>query len=341
MAKSLQNSQRIIPWILILLIGWLGTVEAHASERVFKLGDNDSYLVVHEDGSIFGFGGSLDAEGVEEVPGDCGLRKPSEWNLPAELKQRLDHYKAIAVSLDSAQLEGWRATDYETLPSFEDMTSGFDFCDITVIGHSARAKTCAPDCHGDCDEGHDGTTCHAHSFFPQWVYGQKATKIQDFVDCCICEWELDGSECSTGTISPSNCGACAGGCWYLPGITSGGAASCCFYAYPNEIVKLRGKETVRSYGPRYLTIYPGDLGTLDNRVLVKEGARESCDGGTQNGWHYGADAIAWEPDRSVGTHLDGTYATYNWSGSSPSINGGGYTYYCGTLPECTTPPCFE
>ena len=87
-------------------------------------------------------------------------------------------------------------------------------------------------------------------------------------------------------------------------------------------------------------INPGDSGTLENRVFIKEGGKEHCNGGADDGWHFGWSS-QYEPDRAVNTRTVGSYANYSWPGSLPSINGSGYSYYCGTLPECNDPICPE
>ena len=223
----------------------------------------------------------------------------------------------------------------------------FDFCDITVGQHSYSAHSCAPDCHGDCDEGHDGSTCHAHSYFPLFVGTvPKATWIKDFVDCCECS--TTGTGCSQHFISPSNCGLCAsdpGVPCQLPWQTSLGRASCCVVADDlGLLVKLKGQfSPPRHYPQRTTTIHPGDSGTLENRVLVKSGGKESCNSGSADGWHFGSSATAWQPDRSVETEITGTYANYSWTGTLPNIAGVGVSYVCGTLPDCdpNDPFCFE
>jgi hypothetical protein len=194
-------------------------------------------------------------------------------------------------------------------------TTGYAYCDCTLAGITAYASTCAPDCHSDCDEGHDGTTCHVHQYYR---YGSDsfATFIDDFVDCCECS-SLTANDCGN-SVNTGDCGFCAGGC-------VGGYPSCCVYSW-DLFVRQRSVKTSNSVSSGFLRLRRGTNRFVSNEILVTQGGREDCLGGSRDGWQ----SYSFPPDRSVSSFRVGAYVNSTWpcDAAAPTLSGSGFTCTC-------------
>lgn len=196
--------------------------------------------------------------------------------------------------------------------------TGYTYCDCTLAGITAFASTCAPDCGSDCDEGHDGTTCHVHQY-RRIGSGTYRTFIDDFVDCCECS-QLTASDCGN-TVNTENCGACASDCPW-PGT---GYASCCVYHF-DLFARQRKVQTSHSVGSRVVRVHRGMTSYGSNEIRVTQGGRESCDGGSRDGWQ----SYSFPPDKDVSSFQVGAFVRSTWScaASAPTLSGNGFSCTC-------------
>lgn len=242
---------------------------------------------------VMGSGDECDSPGT--------LRTIADWNPPESARSAFP--RARQVQGDLGQIVA--------------ASSGglYDACDCTLEGVTAYASTCAPDCHSDCDEGHDGTTCHVHQYYRMGPQNYQ-TFIADYVDCCECS-PYTTLDCGN-TINTYNCGACSGGCF-------GGRASCCVY-HLALFVRHRKMTSSNSVGPRIVRIERGTSAFASNEIAVTQGGRENCGGGSRDGWQ----SYSFPPDRSVSGFRVGAYLNSSWSCAAavPSLSGSGFSCSC-------------
>lgn len=241
-------------------------------------------------------------------------------------------------SVEVRTLGEWQAL--ETAPALDGFTpsapgdlsrvsaasvTGYTYCDCTLAGITAYASTCAPDCGSDCDEGHDGTTCHVHQYYRAGS-GTYRTFIDDFVDCCECS-PLTANDCGN-SVNTYDCGACAGDCPW-PGE---GHASCCVYHF-DLFARQRKVETSHSVASRVVRIRRGTTSSGSNQIRVTQGGRESCDGGSRDGWQ----SYSFPPDRSVSSFRVGAsvHSTWSCAATAPTLSGSGFSCTCYQDPSFT------
>lgn len=235
------------------------------------------------------------------------VRSVIDWHVPEASRSAFSRARPLQGDLGQVLLAS---------------SSGYDFCDCTLTGATANASTCAPDCGSDCDEGHDGTTCHVHQYY-RYGPANYQTYIADYVDCCECS-PYTSFDCGN-TINTSNCGFCAGGCF-------GGYASCCVY-HLDLFARHRKVTSSHTVQVRTVRLQRGTSRFASNEILVTQGGREDCDDGSRDGWR----SYSFRPDKSVSSFKVGAWVSSTWScaAPAPSLSGSGFSCSCYQAPALT------